>query len=81
MWGLQFAGQVSWFTIGVSYKAKYIWDDVIEKLEYRLASWKLLYLSKGGRVTLIKSTIANLHMYYMSLFLVPTSVANRMEKI
>jgi hypothetical protein len=40
-----------------------------------------MYLSKGDRVTLIKSTLANLPMYYMSLFPLPMSVANCMEKI
>ncbi|GLT62498.1 hypothetical protein SLA2020_351340 [Shorea laevis] len=40
-----------------------------------------MYLSKGGRVTLIKSTLANLLTYYMSLFPLPVSVANRMEKL
>jgi hypothetical protein len=49
--------------LGASYKAKHIWDGVIEKLEHRLANWKMLYLSKGGRVTLIKSTLANLPTY------------------
>ena len=49
-----------------SYKAKHIWDGVIEKLEHRLASWKIMYLSKGGRATLIKSTLANLPTYYFS---------------
>jgi hypothetical protein len=33
--------------LGASYKAKHIWDGFIEKLEYRLASWKMMYLSKG----------------------------------
>jgi hypothetical protein len=46
-----------------------------------MASWKRMYLSKGGRVTLIKSTLANLPTYYMSLFPLPVSVANRMEKL
>jgi hypothetical protein len=49
--------------LGASYKAKHIWDDVIEKLDYQLASWKMTYLSKGGRVTLIKSTIVNMPTY------------------
>ncbi|XP_059442443.1 uncharacterized protein LOC132174784 [Corylus avellana] len=39
--------------LGASCKAKHIWDGVIEKIECRLAGWKMLYLSKGGRVTLI----------------------------
>jgi hypothetical protein len=45
------------------------------------AGWKKLYLSKGGRLTLIKSTLSNLPTYYMSLFPVPMSVAKRIEKI
>jgi hypothetical protein len=67
--------------LGASFKAKHIWDGILEKMERRMASWKRMYLSKGGRVTLIKSTLANLPTYYMSLFPLPVSVANRMEKL
>jgi hypothetical protein len=66
--------------LGASYKAKHIWDYIIEKIERRLASWKRLYLPKGGRITFIKSTLSNLPTYFMSLFPLPTSVANRIEK-
>jgi hypothetical protein len=40
-----------------------------------------MYLSKGGRLTLIKSTLSNLPSYYLSLFPLPTSVARRLEKL
>jgi hypothetical protein len=40
-------------------------------MERRLVGWKKLYLSKGGRLTLIKSTFSNLPMYY--IFVVPFS--------
>jgi len=43
--------------LGAHFKAKFSWDEVVGKIERRLASWKRLYLSKGGRVTLIKSTL------------------------
>jgi hypothetical protein len=42
---------------------------------------KMLYLSKGGRVTLFKSTLVNLPMYYLSLFPILGSVAARIEKL
>jgi hypothetical protein len=50
-------------------------------MEQRLTGWKKLYLSKGGRVTLVNSTLSNLPTYYLSLFPVLVSVANRIEKI
>jgi hypothetical protein len=66
--------------LGACYKAKPIWNGVVEKIERRLASWKRM-LSKGGRITLIKSTLSNLPTYLLSLFLIPASVANRIEKL
>ncbi|KAG6631973.1 hypothetical protein CIPAW_13G126100 [Carya illinoinensis] len=68
-------------SLGASFKASRIWDGVIEKVEKRLSGWKRLYLSKGGRLTLIKSTLSNLPTYYLSLFPLPVGVANRIEKL
>lgn len=56
-------------------------ESVIEKIEKRLASWKIMYLSKGGRLTLIKSTLSNLPTYFLSLFPIPASVGYRIEKL
>jgi hypothetical protein len=55
--------------LGAPYKASTIWNGIIEKMEHRLAGWKRLYLSKGGRLTLIKSTLSNLPTYYLSFSL------------
>jgi len=38
--------------LGVCYKAKSIWDGIMVKMERRLASWKMLYLSKGDKLAL-----------------------------
>jgi hypothetical protein len=65
--------------LGASYKAVSSWNDAIEKMEGRLAGWKRMYLSKGGRLTLLKSTLSN-HTYYLSLFPIPVGVANRLDK-
>jgi len=40
-----------------------------------------MYLSKGGRVTLIKSTLSNLPTYFLYFFSIPSSVASRIEKL
>ncbi|XP_042965576.1 uncharacterized protein LOC122299388 [Carya illinoinensis] len=67
--------------LGASFKAKSIWEGVLEKFERRLAGWKKVYLSKGGRITLIKSTLSNLPTYFLSLFPLPASIAQRLEKL
>ena len=43
--------------LGAKFKNKTIWNPILEKMERRLVGWKRLYLSKGDRVTLIKTTI------------------------
>ncbi|KAL6339446.1 hypothetical protein AAG906_032981 [Vitis piasezkii] len=61
--------------------ASSVWDGVEEKVRRRLALWKRQYLSKGGRITLIKSTLASIPLYQMSVFRMPKSVARRLEKL
>ena len=67
--------------LGSNFKSLSIWNPIIEKMEKRLAGWQRLYLSKGGRITLVKSTLSSLPTYYMSLFTIPVSVAKRLEQI
>ena len=66
--------------LGATHKEETIWNLVLEKMERGLARWKRIYLSKGGKVTLI-STLSNLPTYVLSLFPVPVKVANHMEKL
>ena len=40
-----------------------------------------MYLSKGGRLTLLKSTLLSLPTYYLSLFTIPQHIADRLERI
>ena len=62
--------------LGAKFKNKTIWNPILEKMEKRLAGWKRLYLSNGGKVTLIKSTLSNLPTYFLSLFPIPIAMAN-----
>lgn len=39
------------------YKHVMMWEAMIERFERRLANWKRSFLSKGSRLTLIKSTL------------------------
>ena len=47
----------------------------------RLALWKRQFISKGGRITLIRSTLASMLIYLMSLMRIPRVVRLRLEKI
>ena len=52
-----------------SHKSPFIWNPILEKIEQKLAGWKKLYLLKGGRLTLLKSTLSSLPTFYF-LFLI-----------
>uniref|UniRef100_A0A2N9FIC5 Uncharacterized protein n=1 Tax=Fagus sylvatica TaxID=28930 RepID=A0A2N9FIC5_FAGSY len=67
--------------LGSSYKVKAVWNPFIEKWSGRYLGWKKLYLSKGGRLTLIKCPLSILGSYYLSLFPIPTHVASKFEKL
>lgn len=77
----QFANDLPWKAFWGSFPGYSIWDPIIEKMERKLSLWKHLYSSKGGRLTLLKSTLSSLPTYYLSLFIVPKSVADGLEKI
>jgi len=67
--------------LGARFKEQAIWDPIIGRFEKRLSGWKARYLSKGGRLTLIKSILSSLPTYFLSLFPIPSSVANKLEAI
>ena len=67
--------------LGTSYKTASIWNPILERMEKKLTGWKRLYLSKGGRLTSLKSTLSSLLTYYLSLFTVPKAVAIKLERI
>ncbi|KAL0559838.1 hypothetical protein IC582_000218 [Cucumis melo] len=55
------------------------WNNVLQKIQKKLSSWKYSQLSKGGRITLINSTLESLPTYQMSVFKVPKGIAQKIE--
>ena len=67
--------------LGAHFKDASIWNPILERVEKKLSSWMRLYLSKEGRLTLLKSTLSSLLTYYLSLFTIPQHIADRLERI
>lgn len=65
--------------LGETYISKKIWDPVIERMEKCLSTWKGRYLSKGRKLTLIKSVLTSVPLYTFSLFAAPCSVVKHLE--
>ena len=67
--------------LGAKHKALGVWDSIEERYRKRLAAWKTQYISKGGRITLIRGTLSSLPIYHLSLFRMPQKVCARLERI
>ena len=67
--------------LGASHKSPTIWNPILEKIKRKLARWKKMYLSKGGRLTLLKITLSSLPTYFLSPFTISTHVANKIERL
>ncbi|GKC28992.1 RNA-directed DNA polymerase, eukaryota, reverse transcriptase zinc-binding domain protein [Tanacetum coccineum] len=57
------------------------WNSLIERFKIRLSGWKANMLSSGGRLTLIKSVLGSLGIYYFSIFKVPEAVLKTLESL
>ena len=57
------------------------WKIVMEKIQNRLATWKAKILSRAGRLTLIKSVLNSLLVYYTSIFRMPKAIAWKIVSI
>lgn len=55
-------------------KAVSFWDLVSEKICKRRAVWKKGFFSKAGRLTLIRSMLSRITMYFLSLIRAPSLV-------
>ncbi|XP_026377809.1 uncharacterized protein LOC113272120 [Papaver somniferum] len=67
--------------VGATCNTRTIWDVIIEKFQKKLAPWRRKFLNKAGRLVLIKSTLAALPIYFMSIILIPTCVEKKLTQI
>ncbi|GJS10955.1 hypothetical protein Tco_0367751 [Tanacetum coccineum] len=48
--------------------------ELIEKVQHRIRDWKNKSLSAAGRLQLVKSVIGSMHVYWASVFILPSRV-------
>ncbi|KAK3188493.1 hypothetical protein Dsin_028054 [Dipteronia sinensis] len=55
--------------------SKIFWSDLIARIQNRLASWKRMFINKGGRLVLIKTVMSSIPIYFMSMFKIQVCIA------
>jgi hypothetical protein len=60
---------------------KYDWHWLIAKLEKCLKCWSFHWLSRVGRLTLAKSVLEAIHVYWMSLAWIPKGILEKLRRI
>jgi hypothetical protein len=56
---------------------KSLWAPIVEKIESKLGSWQGRFLSLGGRLVLINSSLTNVPLYMLSLYKSPKCVLKK----
>lgn len=54
--------------------------DITENVQKKLSNWKYAHISKGERITLIKSSLSSLPTYQLSVFKAPSFTGKKIEK-
>ena len=67
--------------VGDNHRKKVFWNDMISKIKSKLSSWKGKHLSFAGRVTLIKTVISVVPLYYLFAFKMHTTVGKLMTRL
>ncbi|GMI94762.1 hypothetical protein HRI_003145500 [Hibiscus trionum] len=67
--------------LGCSKNSVALSAPVVEKFKKRMAGWKAKLMSFSGRIVLVKSVLSNLPVYYMSLFEMPATIFDQLNKM
>lgn len=67
--------------LGAKKSSRALWQPVIDRCKAKLSGWKASMLSIGGRITLIKSVLASMPLYFMSISHMPKGVKADLDKI
>jgi len=60
--------------VGANLRHERTWLPLIDTLSRRLDSWDNVFVSSGGRVTLLNSVLSAISMFFLSFMKIPTKV-------
>nr|GEV71134.1 hypothetical protein [Tanacetum cinerariifolium] len=55
--------------------------ELMEKMKKRICDWKNKFLSFTGRTQLVRSVLSSMHIYWASIFILPSSLMFELEQI
>ncbi|KAA0048676.1 LINE-1 retrotransposable element ORF2 protein [Cucumis melo var. makuwa] len=61
--------------------SKVFWSQIIENIHKKLSSWKYNHITKGERLTLIRSSLESNPTYQLSIFKAPNQIYKDIDKI
>lgn len=67
--------------LGAWSKFRSLWEPQLDRLSRKLAMWKRVYMSKGGCVILIKSTLSSILVFMLAARLIPVSMCLEIKKL
>ncbi|XP_071704442.1 uncharacterized protein [Rutidosis leptorrhynchoides] len=65
--------------IGANMNKMCSWKPMVCKFEKRIADWRARAMLYGGLLTLVKSVLNSLSLYYFSLYCAPPCVLKKLE--
>lgn len=85
---LGFKGQVNWdifkylgLPIISGANRRSLWSEIISKIKAKIAAWGGHWLTKGGKVILIKAMLSALPIYHAAFLLAPRNVSEQISKL
>lgn len=67
--------------LGANPRRLHVWQPVLDEIVNRLSLWKARFLSRVGRLVLIKFVLNSIPLYYLSLFRIPKGVLEKIIKM
>ncbi|PKU80635.1 Putative ribonuclease H protein [Dendrobium catenatum] len=62
-------------------KKSHLFDEIIKKIQGKISSWEYYFLSYGGRLTILKSTLNSMAFHLLQVIKPNISTVRRLERI